>query len=79
MEVTVVLYATLRRHHPRGRGSEPFIVELPEGSTVADLLDHLEIAEDEAKQVFIEHAGRPRDYAMRDGQKAAIFPPVAGG
>jgi molybdopterin converting factor small subunit len=75
----VVLYATLGRYHPQGRGIEPFTVKLPTGSTVAELLEHLQIAEGEAKQTFIEYASRPRDYTLQGGQKVAVFPPIAGG
>jgi sulfur-carrier protein len=79
MEVTVVLYATLIRYHPEGGGNKPFTVELPAGSTVEDLIKHLEIGKDEAKQVFIRHTSRPKDFELEDGMRVAIFPPVAGG
>ncbi|HSW36277.1 MAG TPA: MoaD/ThiS family protein [Candidatus Limnocylindrales bacterium] len=80
MEITVVLYATLTRYHPQqGRQSEPFTVKLPEGSSVQDLLGHLGIKEGEAKQIFIKHQSRPRDFILADGERVAIFPPIAGG
>lgn len=79
MKVTVTLYATLRRYHPEEKGSEPFSVELPEGSRVKDLLDHLGLKKGEAKQVFIRHKSRPGDYTLEEGERVAIFPPVAGG
>ncbi len=79
MKLTVTLYATLGKYHPEGRGNEPFNVELPEGARVKDLLDHLDIKEGEAKQVFIKHKSRPEDFPLEDGERVAIFPPVAGG
>ncbi len=79
MEVTVVLYAGLGSYHPRGRGSEPFTLQLPRGSTVDDLLAELKLGRDEARLVFIEHTARPGDHVLQDGHKAAIFPPIAGG
>jgi len=79
MKVTVTLYATLGKYHPEGRGSESFSVEMPGGSRVKDLLDHLGIKEGEAKQVFIKHKSRTEDFPLEDGERVAIFPPVAGG
>jgi len=79
MKVTVTLYATLGRYHPEEKGSESFSVELPEGSRVKDLLDHLGIKKGEAKQVFIRHKSRPENYTLEDGERVAVFPPVAGG
>lgn len=79
MEVTVTLYATLVRYNPEGRGSKEFKVEMPEGSKVKDLLVHLGIKEGEAKQVFIRHRSRPEDFPLEEGERVAIFPPVAGG
>lgn len=75
----MVLYATLGRYHPEGKGTEPFTVQLPEGSRVSDLLNRLGLPPGEAKQVFIEHLSRPGNYLLQDGQKAALFPPIAGG
>ncbi len=79
MQVTVVLFATLMRYHPDGAGNKAFTVEMPEGATVGDLIGHLGIGEKEAKQVFISHKSCPRDYPLEEGERVAIFPPVAGG
>ena len=79
MEVTVVLYATLIRKNPEGTGNQPFKVELPEGATVKDLIEHLGIEESEAKKVFIRHKSQAEDYRLQDGERVAIFPPVGGG
>ncbi|MCJ7806709.1 MAG: MoaD/ThiS family protein [Clostridia bacterium] len=79
MEVMVVLYATLIRYHPQGEGNKPFTVQLPDGAMVKDLINHLGIREGEAKQVFIKHKSCQFDYALQEGERVAIFPPVAGG
>ena len=79
MEVTVVLYATLTKYHPEGKGNDQFTVEMPEGATVKDLIKEVGIKENEAKQVFVKHKTRPDDFVLEDGQKVAIFPPVGGG
>lgn len=79
ISVTVILYATLGCYHPEGRKNEPFTVKLPAGSRVGDLLKQLDIPPGEAKQVFVEHRSCSGDYLLQDGQKAAVFPAIAGG
>ncbi len=79
MKVEVILYATLSVYHPQGEGIAKFTVELPEGSKVSDLLKYLDLKRNEAKQVFIRHKSRPDDFLLRDGDRVAVFPPVAGG
>ncbi len=79
MEVTVVLFATLMRYHPQGEKNKPITMELPEGATINDLIERLGIGENEAKQAFIRHKSRPFDYKLEEGDRVAIFPPVAGG
>jgi len=79
MEVKVRLYATLSEHNPGGQGNKPFTAEIPEGSTVVDLLEKLGVEKGKVKQVFIRHKSRPLDYQLEEGEQVAIFPPVAGG
>jgi molybdopterin converting factor subunit 1 len=81
MEVTVRLFATLRQE----AGWSQKGVVVPEGSTVHDLLAHLDDQED-----GVRTSGRPvyaavnREYAkpervLEAGDEVAIFPPVSGG
>lgn len=79
MKIVVVLFATLVDYHPQGKGTEPFMIELPEGSTIKDVINHLGIVNNEAKQAFVRHKSRPDDFQLQDGDRVAIFPPVAGG
>ncbi|MEW5784915.1 MAG: MoaD/ThiS family protein [Bacillota bacterium] len=79
ISVTVVLYATLGRYHPEGSGTAPFSVKLKPGVVVDDLLTYLGISQGEAKQVFSGHLSRPGSYRLQDGERVAIFPPIAGG
>lgn len=84
MKIEVRLFANLRDRFPRaarGRGT----VELPEGASLQDLLDHLEIPERSAQMVLVDGRQVPRDVAARTairldaGQAVSIFPPLAGG
>ena len=75
----VVLYATLRRYNPHGESSAPFLLQLPVGSDLALLLQELKIPPHESKQVFVNSVRREQDYILQDGERVAVFPPIAGG
>ena len=75
----VVLFATLRRYNPHGEGSDPFPLQLPVGSNVEQILSKLKIPPHESKQVFVNNVRREKDYILQDGQRVAVFPPIAGG
>ncbi len=77
--VEVVLFATLRKYNPHGPSSEPFNMQVPVGSTVDYILKELKIPPRESKQVFINSIRQDRDYVLKDGERVAIFPPIAGG
>lgn len=77
MRVAVRLHSVLRDHLPpeaRGRGT----ITLGEGSTVADLLAHLDITRAVVVSINGAHAG---DLAqvLRDGDAVEVFTAVAGG
>ncbi len=75
----VVLFATLRCYNPHGESSEPFPMQLPAGSTVEQILIELKIPPHESKQVYVNSVRREKDYILQDGQRVAVFPPIAGG
>jgi molybdopterin converting factor small subunit len=84
VKVEVRLFAKLRERLPdalRGRAT----LELPEGASVQDLLDSLEIEPRMAQMLLVNGVQAPRDPAARAalrlaaGDSVAIFPPVAGG
>jgi molybdopterin synthase sulfur carrier subunit len=79
IRVEVRLYATLRKYGPERRLGEPLIIEMPDGSRVADLLARLSVPSEEVKVIFVNNLHQEEDYAMRDGDRVGIFPPVAGG
>ena len=52
--------------------------ELPRGTTVADVIAQLGLP-DEPRVVFVNGRHAPDDAVLTDGDRLAIFPPVAGG
>jgi molybdopterin synthase sulfur carrier subunit len=77
--VHVKLFATLRRHYPHLGIGKPMAVELPDGTTVGQLVDHLRLPAKEVKIVFINGIVRKGEHALSGGDEVGIFPPVGGG
>ncbi|MEJ5308706.1 MAG: MoaD/ThiS family protein [Anaerolineae bacterium] len=79
MLVNVKLFASLQRYKPEVFAGEVFQVELPDGSTLADLVARLEIRANEVKVMFVNGRARAELYRLHDGDEVGIFPPVGGG
>ena len=79
MTVEVALFATLRRYRPTGGDTSAFDLDVPEGTTIDGLLRLLGIPEGQMKQVYAGSQRRAGAYVLRDGERVAIFPPIAGG
>jgi molybdopterin synthase sulfur carrier subunit len=88
MQVQVKLYATLvqvvseavivRYDHPIRAGT-PLPVELPAGSTLADLVNDLGLPREKVRVAFVNGRARGMDYCLEAGDEVGIFPPVGGG
>ncbi len=79
MQINVKLFASLQRYRPDAFAGEVFPVELPDGSTLADLVTHLEVRANEVKVMFVNGRARAEMYRLQDGDEVGIFPPVGGG
>ena len=80
MEVEVFLFASLRRYHPRGgRGSESFTLSVAAKTSLLDIYKIIGIPPEEIKMNYVNNRYQQASYQVEDGDKIAIFPPVAGG
>lgn len=77
--VHVRLFATLRRFFPDLQLDETMQVNLPDGATVGQLIDRLNIPVEEIKIVFVNNIFRDMGYSLKNGDMVSIFPPVGGG
>jgi sulfur carrier protein ThiS len=78
VRVHIKLHSRFREHLPpeaRGRAT----VTLPEGATVADLLDHLGIVRRVQLVTINGEQESDRTRALREGDEVRIFPFVVGG
>jgi len=77
--VEVHLFANLRKYAPPGSSQGAFTLRLQEGTTLGDLLRELGIPEKEFKQAFVNRLRRGEDYTLQEGDRVALFSPIAGG
>lgn len=77
MKVSVRLFATLRDLVPGGR--KVLQLDVPEGATVAMLVERLGLPEGVVRKVFVGGIARDDAYVLQPGDEIGIFPPIAGG
>jgi sulfur carrier protein ThiS len=79
MRVDVALFASLTGFHADGlTGPHTRSYELPEGTTIADVIARLGLP-DQPRIVFVNGRHSDESAGLHEGERLAIFPPVAGG
>ncbi len=75
----MLLYASLGKLSPDKRPGSPFNVDLESGATVGDALDKTAIPRTIPLIIFVNGRHSRLDGALQDGDRLALFPPIAGG
>lgn len=79
MNVDIALFAYLADYQPDGLGGRaPRAFELADDTTIADVIASLGLP-DEPRIVFVNGKHAEESAGLHDGDRLAIFPPVAGG
>lgn len=78
MVIEVRLYATLRRYRP-AIPHGVFTADIPDGISVAELVEKLEIDPAEIHMIMVNGIGRGMDGILADGDRIGLFPAVGGG
>ncbi len=79
MTIHLALFASLSAYQPDGQGgrhARP--IDLPAGTRVADVTRILGLP-DEPRIVFLNGKHAAEEQLLAEGDRLAIFPPVAGG
>lgn len=79
MTVRVKLHAILRKFLPPGSEDHTAVLEIPDGSTVSDVIGRLGIPTKHAGMLVSGDDYLKPETPLRDGQELNIFPPLAGG
>ncbi len=78
MNVQINLYATLALQTTK-RGSQADLIEIEDGTNIGDILDRLGISRDAPKIIFLNGVHADLKTIPKDGDRIAVFPPIAGG
>ena len=79
MNVKVKLYGTLSQRFPGYQPSQGIEVEIPDGTTVKDLLALLEISESQRAVVIVEGRILKVDDEIRRGVPVSVLQAIRGG
>lgn len=79
MRIELALFAKLSARYPvPGSGREPRPLDIGDGETVGALVERIGLAA-EPRITFVNGRHAPDDRALAEGDRLAIFPPIAGG
>ncbi|MDO9556361.1 MAG: MoaD/ThiS family protein [Coriobacteriia bacterium] len=83
MRIQLALFASLTQYLPETENGNRLsahaqLVDLPDGMTVGQVIDRLGLP-DEPRIVFVNNRHAPDEYVLDEGERLAVFPPVAGG
>jgi sulfur carrier protein ThiS len=79
MQITVKLYATLRRYGPELPSGAGFCLEVPAGSDVEKVMERLGIPDGVALVAMVNNKVVHVEHVLVAGDSLSLFPPVAGG
>jgi sulfur carrier protein ThiS len=79
MKIETNLFASLTRHKPEGIGTDSWMVECEEGTTVSTLLQEIGVPQEEVALIFINGVHGKMESVLNDMDRLGVFPPVGGG
>ncbi len=79
MKVELKLFATLARHLPEASDDGSATVDVPEGSTIRQLLNALGIPDQMPLMILVNGRDAAPAQTLEDGDVITVFPPLVGG
>ena len=79
MRITVKLHGTLRKYLPAGSSVNAAALDVPDGATVAAVIERLAIPAGYTKMIVAGSEHLELASVLHDGQEIDLFPPLAGG
>jgi sulfur carrier protein ThiS len=79
VRIQVCLYASLSSHLPGVTAGDGALVDAEPCATVGDVLKMLGIEPDSPKILFVNGIHAKPDRILKEGDRLAAFPPIAGG
>jgi len=78
-EIEVRVYATLQKYVPGQNLKTGNKIKIEENTSIESLLKNLGVPLEETKIIIVNGVHAEVDFILKDGDRVAIFPPVAGG
>jgi len=79
VKVEVQLFATLGAYLPAGAAGDSVTLEMPDATTVREVVRVLEIPDDLDCLSVVNGHDAPSEHRLVDGDVLSLFPPLAGG
>jgi molybdopterin converting factor small subunit len=79
MKVEVALFATLSKYLPAGSQNRRATLEVKDGATVRDILNHLGVPPELPNILLVNGRQAPDTTELKAGETLSVFPPLAGG
>ena len=79
MKVAVHLTATLRAYLPPGVHGDSVVLDVPEGTTVGQVVHSLRIPFELERLTVVNGRDAASDLRLVEGDVLSVFPPLAGG
>lgn len=75
IKITLKLFVTLSKYLP----GDSETIEIPEKTSVGQLIQDLNIPPASVKLVFVNSKKHDFDYQLKENDRLGLFPPVGGG
>jgi sulfur carrier protein ThiS len=79
MKIEIVLYAQLACLIPGDSSGNSCVMDVEDGCTIRDVLVSLTIPPESPKILFVNGRHAKEDALLKEGDRLAVFPPIAGG
>jgi molybdopterin synthase sulfur carrier subunit len=79
MKLELCLYASLSSRLPDKSSRNCCAVDVAAGTSIAELLEQLKIPANDPKIIFVNGTHADANRILNDGDRLAVFPPIAGG
>lgn len=76
--VEVRLFGHLRSYMPVPEAPSATVF-VPEGGTLGDLLEQMDVPPEDPKILLVNGVHAGRDRRLAEGDRVSVFPPIAGG
>ena len=79
MNVTLKLFADLRKFLPEGSDGQSCVLEIDGHTTVDHLLKRMKISDQIPMIILVNYTHAKKDQILANGDVLSVFPPIAGG